>query len=724
MPQVAPQLSYPGGCSAFFTDLHLDFSRWLRLVALVPLVHASIEGIYYEELCSHLLDILPSSNPSNVLAVSVERIRSSVSEMLFKEPFFVCPFSDSKSLLSTSRWIYDPSFDSEPSRISFAFRILLCVNLYPNWSVYDLLSRVACVMRPQTLSLTAPNVLETCRQRDPSGNHVSGTWSPRSTHVRVPISLLIGISVSPTRVGQDPPDQLEPSFSSDSEPTINSGPLRLPHSLCFRPEVSLDAIGSKLSGENSDFGTNQVPRYLSAPYEAPSRSPGSSVVHSHSVGADSADSQQYKGASDLPVLLGQLPSFSSASCCDISDSSCAKIPLFLPSQTPNRDLSPRVTFPTKAYSLQNELTSPLSASPQHFRAAVSHNDHLHTGPLCTSALQNVDVNNLEEAISLHDSRSLHATKFTIPKPTTSPWSNELGSDDCPRTPTQINHWPQRYQSAERLCSLGKRDRPGSGRVTNKTESLTNVLHAQGDSGPGETPLSKRTKYIAAPVCATAQDMSFCAPPADMTLTSSPLPPPDFGELGGSSYAEVTHPSKSSTTSKDDTVVPERGCTLIAPSPNAPHPDLGQNPPVSGACRPSVIVYKVARGPNLARSKDVVRISYGEGHQKRTRMKLSGHRNKTMHLDKKLADTKTPNKYLPAERIEGDMAWDFGVRSEVGERGANVHRPQTVRWVPGLFHQVRRRRFTRKAIRGVPFLNSIDGFRIMQLQSCSPYIASS
>jgi hypothetical protein len=89
MSQIVPQLSYPGGCSAFFTDLHLDFSRWLRLVALVPLVHASIEGIYYEELCSHLLDFLPSSNPSNILAVSVERMRSSVFEMLFEEPFFV-----------------------------------------------------------------------------------------------------------------------------------------------------------------------------------------------------------------------------------------------------------------------------------------------------------------------------------------------------------------------------------------------------------------------------------------------------------------------------------------------------------------------------------------------------------------------------------------------------------------------------------------------------------
>jgi len=87
--QVMSSLGYPGGRSAFFTDLHLDFPRWLRLIALVPLVHASIEGLSYEELCFHILSILPSSNPSNVLIVSADCIRSSVAEMLSNEPFFV-----------------------------------------------------------------------------------------------------------------------------------------------------------------------------------------------------------------------------------------------------------------------------------------------------------------------------------------------------------------------------------------------------------------------------------------------------------------------------------------------------------------------------------------------------------------------------------------------------------------------------------------------------------
>lgn len=89
MSQVMPYPRYPGGCSAFFTDLHLEFPRWLRLVALVPLIHASIEGLSYEDLCFHLLGIFPFSNPPNVLIASADRIRSSVAEMLFKEPFFI-----------------------------------------------------------------------------------------------------------------------------------------------------------------------------------------------------------------------------------------------------------------------------------------------------------------------------------------------------------------------------------------------------------------------------------------------------------------------------------------------------------------------------------------------------------------------------------------------------------------------------------------------------------
>ena len=128
---------------------------------------------------------------------------------------------------------------------------------------------------------------------------------------------------------------------------------------------------------------------------------------------------------------------------------------------------------------------------------------------------------------------------------------------------------------------------------------------------------------------TTQDVPCYAPSADLTPTSSPLIPLDFGRREGLSRVEgrQTRPSKPSATFKGDTVIPGGSCTLVTSPSSAPHSDLGQNPPFGGACRPSVIVYKVANGPNLAKSKDVVRISYGEGHQKRSRKKFLGRRNK-------------------------------------------------------------------------------------------------
>ncbi len=265
------------------------------------------------------------------------------------------------------------------------------------------------------------------------------------------------------RAGHNLLDQLEPSFSSGSEPMI--GPLRIPTYL--RPEIGPVAIESQLSEGNLDLGTDQLPGHLSVPYEvSPSSfvSPGLSVVHSNSVGEDSAiDSQQDNGTPDFSVLLDQIPSFSSPSCCDLSDNSCEKIPLFLPSQTPNRDLPPRETLSSQTPGLRNELSSRLSASPQHSRA-TSHCVRPHSSSICTSALQIVHANKLEQAKSPHGHQPLHATKFMIRKPPISPWLDT-------------------YQPAK----LGKRDKFGSGCDTHKTK-FAKASDAQGDSEPSETPV--------------------------------------------------------------------------------------------------------------------------------------------------------------------------------------------------------------------------------------------
>ena len=126
----------------------------------------------------------------------------------------------------------------------------------------------------------------------------------------------------------------------------------------------------------------------------------------------------------------------------------------------------------------------------------------------------------------------------------------------------------------------------------------------------------------------SQGRPFNVHSANLALAPSPLSPLDFSDNQGMSRVEgtQTHSSEPPAATQHDRVIPGKGCTPITSSLSAPYPDLG-HPPFSGACRPSVIVYKVTSGPNLAKSKDVVRISYGEGFQKRTRMKISGRRSK-------------------------------------------------------------------------------------------------
>ncbi|KAI0267269.1 hypothetical protein BC834DRAFT_870546 [Gloeopeniophorella convolvens] len=214
-----PHLTYPGGYSAFFTDLHLDFPRWLRLVALVPLVPASPRGMSYEELCLLLLRAFPSCNSSNVLAVSVERIKSAVSEMLIREPYFVCISADSKSPLPTSCWAYEPSLDNEPPRISFAFHILRCANTSPGWSVSDFFARIiSAAPQPATSNPTKPFWY---LAPPSSEGHTQIVPTKTMSAARVPVSSLAGASVSPVLSGPS-------SGKAKSQRISQTEPLLLP----------------------------------------------------------------------------------------------------------------------------------------------------------------------------------------------------------------------------------------------------------------------------------------------------------------------------------------------------------------------------------------------------------------------------------------------------------------------------------------------------------------
>jgi hypothetical protein len=184
--------------------------------------------------------------------------------------------------------------------------------------------------------------------------------------------------------------------------------------------------------------------------------------------------------------------------------------------------------------------------------------------------------------------------------------------------------------------------------------------------------------------------------------------------------------------KVQTLRPDRSsCTLLTPLSSISESGSRRHSSL-GISRPSVIVYKVATGPNLVGSRDVIRVSYGGGCRKRTQPTSSGHRKKepnlgrlgyppkeygnskrgdaAMHLYRKAvrpklcsarpggyrdgtsglrrADTKVSGKLPPAERLEGDMAWDFGAGPEKCQRRVDADRTRvrvggltSVRMVP-------------------------------------------
>lgn len=147
--------------------------------------------------------------------------------------------------------------------------------------------------------------------------------------------------------------------------------------------------------------------------------------------------------------------------------------------------------------------------------------------------------------------------------------------------------------------------------------------------------------------------------------------------------------------------PDRNRALLTPTSSVPKSRPRRPSSFLGTSRPSVIVYKVATGPNFSGSRDIIRVSYGEAHRKRTSLTNTSNRSKEHTLgrqgystkeygitkrDRKLmrsklcssrryhddkcspsglrrADINMSGILPPAERVEGDMAWDFGAGPE-------------------------------------------------------------
>jgi hypothetical protein len=238
-------------------------------------------------------------------------------------------------------------------------------------------------------------------------------------------------------------------------------------------------------------------------------------------------------------------------------------------------------------------------------------------------------------------------------------------------------------------------------------------------------ISKRTRLAATPLHATPLDVPFSTASARARKTLTPSPP-TLRTIGGHGELICTDQTNTfnSPVNESEMLPPGRDrsrCALLTPSPSTPQSGPRQDSPLPGTSRPSVIVYKVATGPNLVGSRDVIRVSYGEGHRKRTHPTSFGHRNKDRKLglsrharpqkehgsakrddmakhlprksirpklcstrrycdekrspsaDRQKADTEVSGKLPPAERVEGDMAWDFGAGPETCLRRVDADR---------------------------------------------------
>src|SRR6267154_1207426 len=140
-----------------------------------------------------------------------------------------------------------------------------------------------------------------------------------------------------------------------------------------------------------------------------------------------------------------------------------------------------------------------------------------------------------------------------------------------------------------------------------------------------------------PEHANALDTPFSTPsgPERKTLAPSSLPLRDFGEHEKLFLADRRRTHPMSTPNNDSLIShPDGNCALLTPTSSDRQSRPRRPSSFFGTSRPSVIVYKVATGPNFSGSRDVIRVSYGEGHRKRTPLTNSSNRSRERTLGRR------------------------------------------------------------------------------------------
>jgi hypothetical protein len=358
---------------------------------------------------------------------------------------------DNGPTLSTSRWVYEPPLDSDPSRISFAFCILRCINLFPGWSVRDALSGLTSVAVLPSIPISVSD--ESRRQEEPQlaydGCHCMPPHNPPTAVVLVSSPSLIGPVAPQAQTGLDSLNQ-QGSQSSALGSVMPIGPPR-PHEPLHRHDSVLIQFGMTTSRENLHPDAGYVSAHLPLSNQTSQRFCGTteqSGTNHHvteDAAADSAIGAQSEAlTSDLLAYPDQRSSQLSTGYYNPFGKPCAKSPLFLPSQTPIRDPSARDVLSSPGSGLMPESRN-MSQDSRMRCTGQPHFDRPLSDLVYTSARQHVgtDANtDVDEALRLRDNRTLltrTVTESRSPSPTQCP--DEPATGTCPRVlSAESNNW--------------------------------------------------------------------------------------------------------------------------------------------------------------------------------------------------------------------------------------------------------------------------------------------
>jgi hypothetical protein len=237
----------------------------------------------------------------------------------------------------------------------------------------------------------------------------------------------------------DSPNQQKSRFPSvlgssmTFDPFRPCGPLCLPHGSVLIP------MGLTTSGEilHPDHVSSHLPRSHELPqrfYSTPEQTGTNSLAAER---ADSAISTHKASTSVFRGHLDEPPRYLSVGRCDSPSNSYARIPLFLPSQTPIRDPCQNILSP-QGSGLTHEgrrlsQCSPVRCTGQR-RTDCPRSDVLHTSPLRRVELEVCfDVEGV--------------------------WPDGTATDVCPpilSAEAESNHGPPHYQSANLSNDLGRK----------------------------------------------------------------------------------------------------------------------------------------------------------------------------------------------------------------------------------------------------------------------------